>query len=158
MSTAEAPPQQPDSPVGQMMARTPGMLAALEELVMVESPSADIAATTACAAVVEGIGHELLGVRPERLEVEGRVHLRWRFGATPRVMLVGHFDTVWPLDTTARWPFAVADGRATGPGVFDMKAGIIQALFAIATLEQRDDVQLLLTCDEELGSITSRKR
>ena len=67
--------------------------------------------------------------------VEGRVHLRWRFGAPTRVLLIGHLDTVWPIGTLARWPFDVRDGRATGPGVFDMKAGVVQLLFALAALE-----------------------
>ncbi|MDP9324985.1 MAG: M20/M25/M40 family metallo-hydrolase [Candidatus Dormibacteraeota bacterium] len=132
------------------------MLGALEELVMVESPSAEPAATAACAAELAGIGSVLLGEKPERLQIEGRVHLRWGFEGTPRVLLVGHFDTVWPLGTVKRWPYAVEDGRATGPGIFDMKAGLVQALYAVASLQDRSGVQLLFTSDEELGSITSR--
>jgi glutamate carboxypeptidase len=132
------------------------MLAALEELVMVESPSADIAATSACASELAGIGSVLLGEKPERLEVDGRVHLRWSFGAKPGVMVVGHFDTVWPLGTTQRWPFNVSDRHATGPGVFDMKAGLVQALYAVASLPNPAGVELLFTSDEELGSITSQ--
>ena len=136
--------------------QTPGMLAALEELVMVESPSADLGATAACASELAGIGSVLLGEKPERLEVEGRVHLRWSFGGEPTVLVLGHFDTVWPLGTTRRWPFAVANGHATGPGIFDMKAGVVQALYAVASLVDRSGVQLLFTSDEELGSITSQ--
>jgi glutamate carboxypeptidase len=84
------------------------------------------------------------------------MHLRWRFGDAPRVLLVGHLDTVWPLGTLDRWPFEVRDGRATGPGVFDMKAGVVQLLFALAALESRDGVSVLLTTDEETGSPTAR--
>jgi glutamate carboxypeptidase len=156
MATADAPLQQPDTALGRMTAQVAGMVAALEELVMVESPSADADATAACATALSGIGGMVLGEKPERLDIDGRVHLRWRFGASPKVMVVGHFDTVWPLGTTARWPFTTADGRATGPGVFDMKAGVIQALFAVAAVARREDVQVLFTSDEELGSITSR--
>jgi len=134
--------------------RTPAMLAALRLLVETESPTVDAAACRACADVADGLGAELLGSHAERVEVDGRVHLRWRFGERPRVLLVGHVDTVWPVGTLARWPFEVHDGRATGPGVFDMKAGVVQLLFALAALGSLDGVAVLLTTDEETGSAT----
>jgi glutamate carboxypeptidase len=155
MATA-APDSAPNERVRHLSEQTHGMLGALEELVMVESPSADLAATAACAAELAGIGSVLLGEKPERLEIEGRVHLRWGFAGAPKVLLVGHFDTVWPMGTVRRWPYAVEAGRATGPGIFDMKAGLVQALYAVASLEDRSGVQLLFTSDEELGSITSQ--
>ncbi|GAA4998301.1 M20 family metallopeptidase [Yinghuangia aomiensis] len=87
-----------------------------------------------------------------------REHYVWRFGAGPtRVLLIGHVDTVWPLGTLERWPFAVEGDRATGPGCFDMKAGLIQAIHAVSLLPDRDGVALLVTSDEELGSPTSRE-
>jgi glutamate carboxypeptidase len=151
-----APDAAPNQRLSWLTHQTPGMLGALEELVMVESPSSDAAATAACAAALAGIGTVLLDARPEHLTVDGRVHLHWHFGGEPRVLLIGHFDTVWPLGTTARWPFAVEGGRATGPGVFDMKAGLVQLLYGVAALGDRAGIDLLLTSDEELGSITSR--
>jgi glutamate carboxypeptidase len=132
------------------------MIDALRALVDRESPSADAAACLACVEVADRLAYDLLGVRGERVESKGRVHLRWRFGPQSRVLLVGHLDTVWPLGTLARWPFAVDGGRATGPGVFDMKAGVVQLLFALARLESRQGVAVLLTTDEELGSPTAR--
>jgi glutamate carboxypeptidase len=102
------------------------------------------------------MGLELLGARPEHIEREGRVHLLWDFGGSPSVVLVGHVDTVWPLGTTDRWPFQVRSGRASGPGVFDMKAGIVQLLYAVSWIERRRGIRIVLTCDEELGSPTSR--
>jgi glutamate carboxypeptidase len=132
------------------------MIEALRALVEVESPSADPAACLACVDVADALGHELLGVRGERVDSGGNVHLRWRFGPRPRVLLIGHLDTVWPAGTLARWPFAVAGGRASGPGVFDMKAGVVQLLFALARVEEREGVAILLTTDEELGSPTGR--
>ena len=71
------------------------------------------------------------------------------------MLLLGHFDTVWPVGTTALRPFSVDGDVATGPGVFDMKAGIVQGLFAMSALTG-SGVELLLTSDEELGSPTSR--
>lgn len=132
------------------------MIDALRALVEVESPSSDPAACLAAVDVADSLGRELLGTPGERVESGGRIHLRWRFGPQPRVLLVGHLDTVWPAGTLARWPFSVVDGRATGPGIFDMKAGVVQLLFALARLESLDGVAVLLTTDEELGSPTGR--
>jgi glutamate carboxypeptidase len=81
--------------------------------------------------------------------------------AAPPVLLVGHLDTVWPLGTTGARPFTVDGDVAHGPGVFDMKAGLVQAVFALAALRAlgrvpRRPVVLLATPDEELGSRQSR--
>jgi glutamate carboxypeptidase len=72
------------------------------------------------------------------------------------VLVIGHIDTVWPEHTLRRWPLRFDGDTATGPGVFDMKAGLVQALFAIASLPERDGIELLVTSDEELGSPQSR--
>jgi glutamate carboxypeptidase len=126
----------------------------LEELVSCESPSSSPAATLECGRVFSSLAHPVLGA-PERVVVDGRTHLRWTFG-TPRVLVLGHLDTVWPLGTLARWPFHVDGDVATGPGAFDMKAGVVQALHALSTLPSLDGVCLLLNVDEEIGSPTSR--
>lgn len=135
--------------------RTPELLAATGALVEVESPSADLAAVARGAERVAELGERVLGAAPERLAGGAWPALRWRFG-TPRVLLLAHLDTVWPLGTLARWPFRVEGDRATGPGVFDMKAGLVQGLFAVAALPSREGVELLVTADEELGSPGSR--
>jgi glutamate carboxypeptidase len=94
-------------------------------------------------------------------------HLRARFdfghdSGSPRVLVIGHLDTVWPVGTLERLPFRIApEGSAYGPGIFDMKSGIaiaVEALRAIRTLglTTRRPITLLLTCDEEIGSRTSR--
>lgn len=141
----------------RLRARTPAMVEAVRALVEAESPTSSPAACAACADVADGLALELLGTRAERVAADGRVHLRWRFGTAPRVLLVGHLDTVWPLGTVARWPFAVGGGgTATGPGVFDMKAGVVQLLHALAALGVPEGVAVLLTTDEEIGSPTSR--
>ena len=130
------------------------VLTDLERLVATESPSADLAAIARCADVVAELGETALGQSPERVTTGERVHLRWQFGR-PRVVLLGHFDTVWPLGTIERWPFEVEDDRVTGPGVFDMKAGIVQLFLALSTLPDLDGVAVLLNSDEEIGSTTS---
>jgi glutamate carboxypeptidase len=145
--------------VGALQRRLPEMLEALEALVSIDSPSAEPAACEACASVADGLALQIVGRPAERVVVEGRTHLRWRFGERTHVLLAGHLDTVWPLGTVARWPFSVDGDRASGPGIFDMKAGVVQLLFALALVGERrglDGVTLVLTTDEEIGSPTSR--
>lgn len=134
----------------------PQMLDELQGLVEIESPSSDTAATKACAEAADELGFNLLGRRAERLEREGRAHLRWTFGSERDVVLIGHLDTVWPLGTLAEWPFEVRGDRATGPGCFDMKAGVVQLFHALTHVEALDGVAVVLTTDEEVGSPSSR--
>ena len=130
------------------------MTDALAELVSCESPSTDAEATRRCGELATELVRARLGGEPERVELGGRTHLRWTWG-TPRVLVLGHLDTVWPTGTLARWPFAVDGDVITGPGVFDMKAGVVQAVAGLSRLRSLDGVSLLLTVDEELGSPTS---
>ncbi len=132
------------------------MVADLEALVTCESPSEDLAAVARSAEVVAELGTHLLGVAPERIVLDGWTHLRWRFGTTRRVLVLGHHDTVWPVGSLETHPFAVTDGVLRGPGCFDMKAGVVMALHALAALDDRDGVTLLVTGDEEIGSPSSR--
>ena len=140
----------------------PAMLADLETLVCCESPTSDRAATKHCAELFAEMGARLLHSQPERLENGGTAQLRWRFGQGDRVLLLGHLDTVWPHGTLDRLPFAVTDGKITGPGCFDMKAGLVQMLHALASLraksgpEALDGVTILVTTDEEVGSPAAR--
>lgn len=132
------------------------LLSDLEALVTVESPSLDVVALTVSAAAVADLVERRLGSRPEIIEGPQGPHVHWRGGGAPAVLVLGHHDTVFPLGTLERRPFAVTDGRATGPGVFDMKAGIVQAVHAVAQLADRSGVELLFSSDEEVGSATSR--
>src|SRR5688500_730652 len=104
------------------------MLADLAVLVGTESPSNDVVALTASAHALADIIEHRLGSRPQLVDGPAGPHVHWRADGSPRVLVVGHHDTVFPLGTLASRPFAVVDGRATGPGVFDMKAGIVQAI------------------------------
>ncbi|MFJ5849188.1 M20 family metallopeptidase [Streptomyces sp. NPDC092903] len=132
------------------------MLADLEELVRCESFSADHAAVARSAEVVGALGTRLLGARPETVVIDGVTHLRWTFG-TPRVLLIGHHDTVWPTGSIESHPWSVTDGIARGPGVLDMKAGLVQMFHALASLPSLDGVGVLVNGDEEVGSATSRQ-
>ncbi len=133
------------------------MIADIERLVCCESPSDDLAAVARSAEVVAAVGAARMGAAPERLVLDGRTHLRWRFGDRPRLLVLGHHDTVWPLGSLLRRPFEVRDGVLRGPGCFDMKAGLVMAFHAVAALDDRAGVTVLVTGDEEPGSPTSRE-
>ncbi len=78
-----------------------------------------------------------------------------------QLLVLGHYDTVYSTGTLAQMPFRIAGGKAFGPGTFDMKAGIVQALFAFEVLQElkipvTKNVVFLWTSDEEIGSESSR--
>lgn len=134
------------------------MLAELELLVRTESPSHDYSAVAASAAVVASLIEARFGRRPESIVVDGVHHLLLR-GASPRVLVLAHHDTVWPTGTLAEIPFSIVDGVIRGPGTFDMKVGLVQALHALDLVNPQvglDSVSLLVTGDEEVGSPSSR--
>ncbi|WP_254185306.1 M20 family metallopeptidase [Nocardioides panacis] len=141
------------------------MVSMLDTLVSSESPSNDPALLAITADLVADLGENLLGQQAEWVTTSGPKALRWdlpevRSEAAP-VVLLAHLDTVWPVGTLDRWPFSVTDDRATGPGAFDMKAGIVQAFFALAALAEaglpRPPVVVLVTADEEIGSPAGRE-
>ena len=131
------------------------MVADLGVLVECESPSRDIDRLSQHAQLVSEL-MRLLGSAPELIDSPVGPHIHWKGGADPRVLILGHHDTVHPVGTLARLPFAVRDNMAFGPGVFDMKTGIVQAIYAVASMEDHSHVEILLTADEEIGSHASR--
>jgi glutamate carboxypeptidase len=129
------------------------MLAALEALVKLESPTEDLAACCDVVDLANEIAIRVLGTPAQINEVNGRPVFWW--GAdNPEVVVLAHLDTVWPKGSfTPLWK--VEGNKATGPGIFDMKAGFIQALFAMRGLT--GSVALVATTDEETGSATSKE-
>ena len=134
----------------------------LRSLVERESPSHDAERVSAVAEWVTARLRER-GVRADRIACAGfgdavAATLR-EPGTRGGTLLVGHLDTVWPVGTLARRPFRVENGRATGPGAFDMKAGIAVAVGVLADLAKEGTpppVSLFLAPDEEVGSAGSR--
>ena len=149
-----------------LTARLPEMLRTLEAFVGAESPSTDKAAAHVCAQVI-ALEWRKRGVRVELIEQKHRgAHVRITYGssrtARGQLLVLGHYDTVYATGTLARMPFRIATGKIYGPGVFDMKAGIVQALFALDALGSgggalKKRIVLLWTSDEEIGSESSRK-
>jgi glutamate carboxypeptidase len=132
------------------------LLSDLRRLVEVESPSLDVEALTRSADALADLMEARTGIRPAIVAGDAGPHVHWVGGGTPSVLILGHHDTVFPIGSLAERPFTVADGRVTGPGVFDMKAGIVQAMHAVAALDDATGVEMLFTADEEVGSGTSR--
>src|SRR5262245_31919665 len=110
------------------------MLDDLRALVEVESPSLELEGIERSAAAVAALIEGRLGSPAELVPSAAGPHVHWRGAGDPRVLLVGHHDTVFPLGTLATRPFGVEDGKATGPGVFDMKGGIVLGVHAVAAL------------------------
>ncbi len=127
------------------------MIEALRDLVEAESYSEDPEGVARCGGVIDRLCRDLLGSGPEAIGP----HRLWRRAGPRPVLLLCHFDTVWPTGTLRDFPFSVEDGVARGPGTFDMKAGIVQALAAVR--ETEGPVSILFTGDEEIGSPTSRE-
>jgi len=132
------------------------MIDDLRTLVNIESPSRDLAALMLSAKAVAALLEARLGGHAVLVESEGGPHVHWSGGGDPRVLLLGHHDTVFPLGTLQRRPFQVGNGHATGPGVFDMLGGLVQAVHGVAALGDRSGVEILVTADEEVGSSASR--
>jgi glutamate carboxypeptidase len=137
--------------------RQADLIDAVRTLVEVESPSSDIDACRTCLTTASTLIESWLGSPARITEHGGKPVLRWG-PDQPRVLLLGHLDTVWPIGTLTRIPWAVDGDRLRGPGVFDMKVGVVQAIGAVALLGLRPDdgVGMLFTTDEEIGSETSR--
>ncbi|MDX6242200.1 MAG: glutamate carboxypeptidase, partial [Kribbellaceae bacterium] len=110
--------------VPALEARLERMLDQVMDLIRLETPSAVLEALDEGADLVAHIGAKELGVAPERVTVDGRHHLRWRLGSGPRkVLVLAHYDTVWPIGTLETIPGTIVDGVLRGPGSFDMKVG-----------------------------------
>jgi glutamate carboxypeptidase len=133
------------------------MIADLERLVAVESPSHDVDALTKSADALASLIEERTGRAARVIDGPDGPHVHWSGGGEPKVLILGHHDTVFPLGTLALRPFLVEGGKATGPGVFDMKGGIVQAIHAVAGLDDASFVEMLFNADEEVGSESSRE-
>jgi glutamate carboxypeptidase len=128
------------------------MLQDLESLVRCESPSDDLSACKNVVQLANEIATRELGTTAEILEVNGRP-LFWWGDKNPKVVLLCHLDTVWPIGSFN--PIWQIDGDVLrGPGTFDMKVGFVQALYALKGIQ--GSVALIATTDEEIGSHASK--
>lgn len=139
------------------------MLQLLRQMVEIESPSDNKPAVDEMGKFLAGQFQREGGkVKIHNASTYGN-HLQIEFpGSTEAkpIMLLGHFDTVWPLGTLTKMPFKIEAGRVFGPGVLDMKAGIVMVIFALRALREAQarhrPVTIFLDTDEEVGSASSR--
>jgi glutamate carboxypeptidase len=132
----------------------------IEALVNIESPSRDAGQVAKSAAMLESIIQRVAGRTSVLIHSPVGPHVYMPASGDPQILLLGHHDTVHPLGTLATRPFN-NDGKVLrGPGVFDMAAGIMQAIYAVAILQSSgvdtSGIEMLWTADEEIGSSTSR--
>ncbi len=145
----------------KIAARQREIIARIQELVEIESPSGDAAAINrAVDTVTDWCMAQGAEVKRHARPKVGDILEAW-FGPKPKralrpVMILGHLDTVWPMGTLRQMPFREDAQRIYGPGVLDMKTGVVMALEAIAAQPLTRPVVLLLTSDEEVGSRASR--
>ncbi len=137
------------------------MVDTIEALVRLESPSTDKAAVDRCGAEVASRLRALgASIELQRRDERGDHVFAQVPGSGKPVLMLGHFDTVWPVGTLDRMPLRRDGSRLNGPGAFDMKAGIAIAIGAIGALHATGTanpaIEMLWTTDEEIGSGTSR--
>jgi glutamate carboxypeptidase len=142
------------------------MVELLKAFVECESPSHDKAAVDRFGTMVAAQWRERgASVQVLKQKVTGN-HVRAEISpakgrASGQLLVLGHLDTVYPIGTLEKMPFRVSGGKAFGPGSFDMKAGIVLALFAVDALRSLDvpstkRIVFFWDSDEEIGSHTSR--
>jgi glutamate carboxypeptidase len=147
--------------------RLPEMLSTVQRLVLAESPSLEKTPADRCCDILAAEWRKR-GARVERIAQKQRgdqLRVTWwpeKSRPAGQFLVLGHYDTVYSSGALAKMPFRVSGGKAYGPGIFDMKAGLTQALFALETLQEtnaplRRRLVFLWTSDEEIGSDASRK-
>ncbi|MGA1753318.1 MAG: M20 family metallopeptidase [Pontimonas sp.] len=132
------------------------MIADLETFVNVESPSLERECLERSAHFLADLMTRVLGTPPTLIESDRGPHVHWKGSNDTKVLIVGHHDTVFPLGTVARRPFTRDGNIGRGPGIFDMKAGIVQAIYGVAAVKEWYHTEILITADEEVGSHASR--
>ena len=125
----------------------------LQKLVECESPTENLDACRKVVALAADITKEVLNQSAEVLEENGRP-IFWLGSKNPAIVLLAHLDTVWPIGSF-KPTWKVEGDTAFGPGTFDMKAGFLQALYALKEISL-DSVALIATTDEEVGSQASK--
>ena len=150
--------------LASLLASGESILEDLKAFVELESPSDDKARTDRFGEYLAGFVRSKMDAHVETLKQPTfgnhiRVEIGPRNGERP-ILMLGHFDTVWPAGTLAGMPFKIDGPLAYGPGTLDMKAGLVLGIHALAALQKarllRVPVVFLFTSDEERGSLSSR--
>src|SRR6185437_13029123 len=142
------------------------VIATIRQFVECESPSDDPAGVNRFVDLLLETVKDIARVKTYPGGKSHGKHFRCEFQLpgskkSGQILALGHSDTVWPLGTLRTMPFRQAQGRLWGPGVFDMKAGLVFFIFAMRALREQDfpvarRVILQVNSDEEIGSPSSR--
>src|SRR5256885_611420 len=162
----------PKDLLARLTSQLPKMIGTLKTFVCAESPSTEKSAADACAKIVADEWRKR-GLQAELIEQKHRgAHVRVSLDpgrirgdgkkSRSQLFVLGHYDTVYASGTLAKMPFRISGEKVFGPGVFDMKTGIVQALFALDAIQQAGaslskKIVFLWTSDEEIGSESSRR-
>jgi glutamate carboxypeptidase len=151
-------------PLKTLLGRGDSIVDDLRAFVEIESPSDDKSKTDQFADFIVTFVGSRLGGRVEIINQSKygnhvRVELGPQNGERP-ILMLGHFDTVWPAGTLDTMPFHIDGVNAYGPGILDMKSGLVLGINALAALQEEKELRapivFLFTSDEELGSPSSR--
>ena len=157
-------PIQPDTLLNYFDTRQSEMIDVIRQLVTQETPSSDKPRLDAFAEFLATRLREV-GADVEVLQQEARGnHIRARFGPQnnePQALILCHYDTVWAVGSLETHPFRIEEGKAYGPGIFDMQSSLVLCEYALRAINDLQivlprPVTLLITSDEEVGSHTSR--
>ncbi|CAN7219244.1 M20 family metallopeptidase [Acidovorax sp. LjRoot74] len=166
-NTASQAPSAPSAPALAWLAgQGQAMQELLQKVVNIDSGSRDEAGVTAVAhALAErllaaGVPVQFEPVPGYGVLLHAQVNAAGAGGEGAPLILMGHMDTVYPAGTVARRPFRVEDGRAYGPGVADMKSGLVLNVFVAEAFARcgglKAPLHLFFSCDEEIGSPATR--
>jgi len=143
------------------------MLETLRSFTLAESPSTEKAAADHCAEIIaaEWRKREVNVALVPQKSRGNHIRIEWKpagISSKGQLLVLGHYDTVYSTGTLQKMPFRISEDKAYGPGVFDMKAGIVQALYALDVLQQMNvrlhkKIVFLWSSDEEIGSQSSSK-
>ncbi len=155
-----------DQVVEHLRLQQPAMIDLLRHLVDAESPSTQPDSHCLIVSVLNealsSIGYRVSTLTPNGSYKHIYARRKKRVKKNRAQLLLGHFDTVWPLGTIARRPFCIDGNIIRGPGVFDMKGGLAQIVFALKAIQELDlplsvEPVVFINSDEEIGSRTSRR-
>lgn len=155
------PAQGPPAILSWLTEQRAGMVRLLERMARAESPSLPPSSQRRVFAILarelERAGFAVRRVRGAGVGDHLLARPRSRIRGAPWQLVVGHLDTVWPVGTVARMPVREDDGTLYGPGVCDMKGGLVQLVFALRALRAHDLVPavtpvVFVNSDEEIGS------
>ncbi len=138
-------------------ARTAQMVEHVKQFVNIESPSNEPEMLQRSAEFLAQVMTDVLGKAPQIIASDNGPHVHWKGSEDTKVLIVCHHDTVFPKGTVAKRGFSIDGDIARGPGIFDMKAGIIQAIYGLSEIREACGAEILITSDEEIGSYASRE-